>query len=1325
MDANARLPCDVCGITGGVVYGDPDDCGAELVLFLQKHSLYAPSTFETLHHGPSFTWQHARGHLSRIDHVLVRASQPVSREQSWVSLTFDALTSTADHWCVAWQGEVAVHSVMEECRQLHRPKFDRQRLLSSEGRDIVRDELRAIVSPAWDLHPDEHAEFLASSLRRVLHKHFLTATDGPKALYITSCIWEARNACLRFKKRTRRWNEGLGLFLTATGFQTWKTRQSPPCRLWKVLLLREVYAAAVKFANGRVKIMIRREKQCRFNGFLRSLGGLKLQDLQKALRTFGIGGRRNRQQRRPAPQLKRPDGTAIVGRGANDQAWLAFFGEQEGGEVVEVDVLLEECRTSEPPVIDELDPSVLPSLREVEHAFRTTASHKAFGLDCLPPEIFAANPAVLASLYLPLFAKCALRCYQPSQWRGGLLYSAYKGKGSCEELASYRSLFVGSMPSKALHKIYRGRLQGTVHDTLHEWQCGVTLGKPVTLPSLCAHLIVRRLFRSKQSMAAFFLDIRTAYYSTVREIALGCYESDEMVARVFHRFGLQNGEATQLMELIQSGGVLSAEGIGPHMLEILRDLYKRSWFATPLSDGTRVCRTAVGTRPGSNFADLVFAFVYHRLWTEIRQHAQSASLDLEIPHTGAKVPWADASEHRGEILRCLDATWADDSVAFSADSEPGRMISKANGLVRTVLEGCGRFGLTPNLKKGKSALLLALRGKGSRQTAAAHFASDSRTLKIEMQNGTMAEVCVEGAYLHLGTILDRDGKMLGEARRVLARAAGAFNESREKIFQNEFLSLKDRATVFNRLVQATIFNLELWTEHEPSWALLRDGFHRLQKRLLAKQFRDEAYFSLAHAEVMYRTGLMDLDNVARRKRLGFFAGLVRRGGNAVWAVIQWEDEWGRQLQRDLDWFSAWTVEELPARTTASWPLWWHFLSGNPATLKSKWKQAAWRCRHAWLRTQAGLLFLHDAYRVRFGRQQIALSGNGRVWCCPPCQRSFKTKSALGAHFKAKHNRVANYRFYGHGSNCSGCGKAYHSHDRLLMHLKHSVLCRAKMSAAGLRSAEPAAGVRTWKKTRVQDFVLCPPEVRHEPLKNLPDDDVLWNEQPLLQEAFQKVLDGLVPSDYSVVEEYKSGVVRLLGDFPLHEFEFRVVLGRLVTAARHLIEEEEMNLWCTVGHRQVILLLESLRDGLSSESFLPAEFQECRELKLDETILYAGETWTCTAAPLSGITLLVQVESQGTSCSATTVLRPIDALVSWNRDGWHGVGRIIVRLPSELEEVGYLGVRAEKDTSLRHGDPGVYWKLLVAAACFKGRGGAVAILACSSFWSTSFAIPFRV
>ena len=834
----------------------------------------------------------------------------------------------------------------------------------------------------------------------------------------------------------------------------------------------------------------------------------------------------------------------------------------------------------------------------------------------------------------------------------------------------------------------------------------------MTLPSLSTHLLVRKFCSAEDSMAAFFLDIKTAYYSTVREIALGAFESDELVAKVFARFRLEASAASELMDIVRRGGILSDERVGPHMLAVLQDLYRRSWFVTPYSDGAEICRTSVGTRPGSNFADMIFAFVYHRLWQQIRVEAAQQKLTVEVPYTGSPVPWVGADDVIQEHVHCLDATWAEDSVVLTTASEPAQMIPRARQLIRLVLEGCGRFGLTPNLKRGKSALLLALRGP-------------AKELQIPLTGGSTATVCVEGAYLHLGTILDRDGKMLAEARRALARAAGAFNEAREKVLQNEYLALEDRAVVFDGLVRATIFNLELWTDDEPSWAILRDGFHRLQKRLLAKRFHDDDYFALSHSEVLYLTGLQDLESTARRKRIGFLAGLARHGGPAIWAVIQWQGQWSQQLRRDLNWYANWSDDCLPPATAASWPVWWHHLTGNVETLKRRVKRAVKRCRDAQLQHVASMLFLRDAYRLRFGRQKTFEAAGIHVWCCPPCGRSFKTKSGLGAHFKTKHGRAAHYRFYGEGNVCIGCGKAYHSHDRMLMHLKHATACRGKMVAAGLRTESAAAGIKSWQKTRTQDFVLCPPERRDTPLQHEPMDNVLWHEQPLVRDAFQAALDRIVPCESGDADEFFRGVCEQLRSFPLHEHELRAVFAELEKAARHLLRDEGMNLWQNIGPEVLLRLLRDNAQSFSSEVFLPPGFYDERDIQLSDAYLCNPQTWACVARAEQGSCLCIAEQAQVTGDRATTdYVTYQQACTMWSADRWGGLSCVYIRLPHVLEGVEYLRWRARSRTPLSDRRDGNIWDLLKAAICFLGHGGQVHLLSHEDFWSSAIAVPFK-
>ena len=548
----------------------------------------------------------------------------------------------------------------------------------------------------------------------------------------------------------------------------------------------------------------------------------------------------------------------------------------------------------------------------------------------------------------------------------------------------------------------------------------------------------------------------------------------------------------------------------------------------------------------------------------MRQQAEAQGVAVLIEHTGERSPWLEHNAVCSEHVHFLDSTWADDSAAVTTADSAEVLLQRADALVRMIVQGCKRFGLTPNLKRGKSALLLALRGSGSRKAAARTFHGNDCTLRVSIAEGHDADICVEGTYLHLGTFLDKDGKMLGEARRALSRASGAFNDARQTIFHNEFLQLADRARIFVGLVQATLYNLELWTEADPAWGILHDGFSRLQKRLLAVRFKEESYFRLSHAEVLWHTGLPDLEATARRKRIGFLASLVRHGGQQMWALVQFEKAWGEQLRLDLNWFAAWSGEDLPDRTPQAWPAWWHVLASNPDTLKRRLARAAKLWRQHMLRRAARLLVLRDAFRQCYGRkQEVIMAKAGVMWCCPPCRRGFKTRSALGAHFKSKHDRCSRYRHLSGDTVCAACGKSYHSHERLLMHWKHATKCRGKLLAAGRWQAEPTAGVRTWKKTKESDFVLCPPEITQEPLDIQADSDVLWNELPLLEETYQTILDWLVPADFRTLREFEEGLLAFFQVCPLYTHEFRMIAKKLAAAARFLVDEEQMCLWAQV------------------------------------------------------------------------------------------------------------------------------------------------------------------
>ena len=139
--------------------------------------------------------------------------------------------------------------------------------------------------------------------------------------------------------------------------------------------------------------------------------------------------------------------------------------------------------------------------------------------------------------------------------------------------------------------------------TFHSLHCGIVRGRPVTLPTLAMKLLLSGMKRRGKSCAIFFIDSATAYYSIVRELALGPITGDPRCLRS-SRLWLELRMLPRV-PAVQSGGLPILMGLGPLMC-LLRNVSHRR-VRNRFCTGDKVCCTRVGSRPGSTFADLVFA----------------------------------------------------------------------------------------------------------------------------------------------------------------------------------------------------------------------------------------------------------------------------------------------------------------------------------------------------------------------------------------------------------------------------------------------------------------------------------------------------------------------------------------------------------------------------------------------------------------------------------------------------------------------------------------------------------------------------------------------
>ena len=119
---------------------------------------------------------------------------------------------------------------------------------------------------------------------------------------------------------------------------------------------------------------------------------------------------------RQLPGLTLKDGTPVEEPAQMEAAWVEHFSGIEAGVQKTPQELAGNCiRDQRNRDFDELiiAPSDLPTLTELETAFRQTMLHRAFGTDQIPAEALHGAPGAAAKALYPVILKCAFRLEEP------------------------------------------------------------------------------------------------------------------------------------------------------------------------------------------------------------------------------------------------------------------------------------------------------------------------------------------------------------------------------------------------------------------------------------------------------------------------------------------------------------------------------------------------------------------------------------------------------------------------------------------------------------------------------------------------------------------------------------------------------------------------------------------------------------------------------------------------------------------------------------------------------------------------------------------------
>ena len=1141
IDLNGRMPAMVGQATGELEPDLPDQQGIFFANWMEQRGFCAPNTFASMHSGEQqFTWRHSSGATARIDYWAVRGGWIEDSLSTWIEAFLDLANQQEDHWPISmtlswriggWSGA-----------KLRRRKIDREKIVSNEGREILQRELKRFSGVSWEVHPDAHCRQIEEHLHDIIDEHFVAPSNAPKASYISEAVWRVRACRLALKRRVALTSRERDWLKVQAALQTWKGRGGAFyawCR--KRCLLYEVFAGALNFSGHTLKRILKQDKLQMLEQLAQGYGGLSGNALVGALRRAGIGRKQQGRVAKPLPSVSLSNNPQLSRRAELDELWMKHFGEQEQGQIMTVNSFLHEVSSYQPDGSQvDWDKDLMPTLAEIEDLCRKVSPRKAFGLDDIPGELFAAEPGLMARLYQPLMFKTTAKLQQPLQWAGGVLVEAYKGSGLAAEVESFRSLFIASVPGKVYHQFLRSKLGTLIQDIVASTHFGARKGAPVVLPALAVRLFGCWARDTGQSIALLFLDIRSAYYRVLREVAVGRILTDVETIMLFKRFQLTEDDLHELMEAVRGGGLVREAGMGSHLAALVRDLYARTWFVTPYSSGDKVCYTKAGSRPGEAWADVIFTFIFDKVMKKIKTRLTDLDVCTALPFSGVPEPWQDSDMNNSAEF--LAAIWADDAVYPVADKDPRRMLLRLKTTASVVLDTCASFGLEANLKPGKTSILLKMRGRNSRQAAREHFPVGRSELCCQRATTQTVAIPIVPLYKHLGGLLDPDFQSMPEAKRRGCVAASAFDCRAKQLFHNRHVPLATKSGLFPGLITPTYFNLAIWEPTGKAWAHMEFAYARLVCRLLWNRCQREDYFRVAPALAFECTRVLPLHLIAAQRRIGMLIAIVETDSPAIWALLQLEKHWLKTLTDDFRALLP-SSDGWPSFSSDSWPLWWHTFKSRKAEVKRAAKHRTEHLFDEYLAAEAKQLLLADMYREAL--REVGNVEGVPQWTCGPCRRAFKSKAGLATHFFRKHQRRAEYRFFARGSVCAACGTDYHGYCRLLAHLRAWTDCVDRLRELGLYNTDvqPGFGSREWRKRQRQEFHPAPP-VRQVGVQVPPNTTDGLGIQ-VADEAYLELCERLFVLEE--VDKEQCGhelLLEILAQFPLYPDECIAVVDRV-------------------------------------------------------------------------------------------------------------------------------------------------------------------------------------
>ena len=508
--------------------------------------------------------------------------------------------------------------------------------------------------------------------------------------------------------------------------------------------------------------------------------------IQKMLQPFKGPSNKLRQGLSPLPLVRKASGDPCRTFDEALDRWIDFFGQMEGGLRVPFQQQwltwrqhLAEFRQ------DSLHLAVadVPSLCEMEFACRHMAAGKASGIDSIPSELCRyCPPAVGRHLYSLLLKLCA-HGQEALSHKGGYLIPIWKGKQQKDCCESFRSILLSSSLGKIIHKSLRSKQMNMYEQFLQAQQLGGRRGTPVVLGCHQVRAFQRLCAQLRQPSALLFIDLQEAFYRVVRPLVVTGTLEDEHIASLASRLGLDEGFLQDLHVHLRDPCSLHRAGLPDHLVRAISALHTDTFFKLPHQEDQ--VATHLGSRPGDSFADVIFGYLMASVLHSFQKQMDALGLLCRFPQEQALR--LDAPLQEDGPLPFIGPCWMDDlCICLTAPSNEAleSALSVASGTILDTFKG---LAMTPNLKPGKTAVLVTPCGAGSRRWKTRLFGPVSDGYFHCLGEHHPYRIPLVTGYTHLGGNVHFSGNIKKELRLRVGQSTSGIQQASNSLVSEQAL----------------------------------------------------------------------------------------------------------------------------------------------------------------------------------------------------------------------------------------------------------------------------------------------------------------------------------------------------------------------------------------------------------------------------------------------------------------------------------------------------------------------------------------------------------